>query len=109
MVSSNWFDTKELGMVHYIYIKRGPRLKLLNDTIFLSQKILFVLANSVDPDEMWFHLGVTSIPRVKASSSSICQLFPTEGYNINTNSLQKMLGPHWPKHTILSSADFFQN
>ena len=37
-------------MVHYIL--RGQRLYFKKNVLFLSLKIVFVLANSVDPDEM---------------------------------------------------------
>ena len=46
-------------MVHYIL------LKCQNKIVFFSLKIIFVLANSVDPDEMHhytaFHLGLHSL------------------------------------------------
>ena len=35
-----------------LYILRGCRLYFPNKTVFLSLKIVFVIANSVDPDEM---------------------------------------------------------
>ena len=43
-----------------MYILRGHRLYFSNKIVFLSLKIIFVMANSVDPDEMQhdvtFHL-----------------------------------------------------
>ena len=43
-----------------LFISRGHRLKFSNNIVFLSLKIIFVLANSVDTDEMLlytvFHL-----------------------------------------------------
>ena len=48
-------------MVH-LYISRGDRLEFPNKIVFHSLKIVFVLANSVDLDEMphyaAFHLGL---------------------------------------------------
>ena len=41
----------------------GPKSKILNYKVFLSLKIVFILANSADPDEMTpftaFHLVLT--------------------------------------------------
>ena len=45
-----------------MYTSMGHRLLFQNKIVFLSQTIVFVLANSVDPDEMphskAFHLGL---------------------------------------------------
>ena len=47
-----------------LYILRD---NTVNQTFFLSVKISFVLANSVDPDEMsphaTFHLGIPCLPK----------------------------------------------
>ena len=63
-------------------IATGQKLKLPGTTVFLSLKIILVLANSVDPDEImqhfiWvftvcqsMHLGVNSIQRVKFKHTS---------------------------------------
>ena len=70
--SSFWFQTGPL------YTSRGHRLFFPNKIAFLKKilKIVFVLANSLDPDEMprfcgyldlhcqSTHLGVTSIQRI---------------------------------------------
>ena len=49
-----------------MYIE-GHRLLFPNKIAFLSLKIVFVLANSVDPDEMphyvAFHLGLHCVPK----------------------------------------------
>ena len=49
-----------------MYIMRGHRLQFQKNIIFLSLKIDFVLANSIDPDEMphyaAFHLGLHCLP-----------------------------------------------
>ena len=43
-------------------ISRGYRLEFPNKTVFLSMKIVYIYANSADPDEMpnyaGFHLGL---------------------------------------------------
>ena len=48
-------------------MSRGHRLYFLNKIVFLSLMIVFVLANSVDPDEMphyaAFHLGLHCLPK----------------------------------------------
>ena len=41
-----------------LYILRGNRLLFLNNIIFLSLQINFVLANSADSDEMLHYLGL---------------------------------------------------
>ena len=49
-----------------LYIE-GSRLIFSNQNVFLSLKIVFVLANSVDPDEMphyaAFHLRLHCLPK----------------------------------------------
>ena len=54
------FDTVKSGW-SIIYIE-GPQVIISTKIVFLSLKIYFVLANSVDPDEMLqyaaFHLGL---------------------------------------------------
>ena len=46
---------------------RGHRSKFLNFITFLSLKIVLILANSADPDEMRpyaaFHLGLHCLPK----------------------------------------------
>ena len=45
----------------------GSRVIIKKTSAFLSQKIVFVLANSADPDEMLhygaFHLGLHCLPK----------------------------------------------
>ena len=58
---SFWFDTINLGWS--IAYKVGSKvINPKNKNVFLSMKMAFVLANSVDPDEMLqyaaFHLGL---------------------------------------------------
>ena len=75
MDSSFWFDAINLGW-SIVYIEGAQVIIKKKYIVFLSLKIVFVLANSVDPDEMqhliWlftvlskYDLGVTSIRRVK--------------------------------------------
>ena len=49
------------------YISKGHRLLFTNKVVFHSLKIVFVLANSLDPDEMpkeeAFHLGLHCLPK----------------------------------------------
>ena len=54
--SSFWFQNGPL------YTSRGPSLLFLNKIAFLKKilKIVFVLANSVDPDEMPRFCGISS-------------------------------------------------
>ena len=56
MDSSFWFDTINLEWF------RGHMLKFPNKIVFVSLKIIFVLTNSVDTDEMMhyvaFHLSL---------------------------------------------------
>ena len=60
------------GIVNFVL--RGHRLKFLNYDVFMSLKIVFIMANSTlyhskqrDPDEMphkvAFHLGLHCLPR----------------------------------------------
>ena len=60
MDSSFWIETINLGR-SIVYII-GSQVILLNKIVFLSLKIVFVLANSEDPDEMphsnAFHFGL---------------------------------------------------
>ena len=46
---------------------KGHRLKFLNYDAFMSQRIVFILANSADPDEMphnaAFHQGLHCLPK----------------------------------------------
>ena len=75
-----------------IYILRGHRLYFSKNTVFLSLKIIFVLTNSVDPDEMWhyaaFHLGLQCLPKYLFSGFP-----PSKGkYGINVWKKQ-VVGP----------------
>ena len=54
---SFWFETKNLGW-SIVYIKESQAI-ISKKIAFLSMKIVFVLANSVDPDEMP-HNGIGS-------------------------------------------------
>ena len=79
MDSSFWFDIKACD--GSLYISCHHKL-LFPYKLFLSLKIVLVLANSTDPGEMWHficvftacqstHLGVTSIQRVKYSKTCL--------------------------------------
>ena len=70
---SFWFDIINLEWsIKYI---KGPRLYFTSKIVFLSLKTVFVLANSVDPDEMLlyaafhlvykaaFHQGLHCLPK----------------------------------------------
>ena len=50
-----------------MYISRGNRLLFLKKNVYLSLNIVFVQANSVDPDTMphdaAFHLGLHCFPK----------------------------------------------
>ena len=50
-----------------LYILRAHRLEFPDKIVFLTLKIIFVLAKSVDPDEMphyaAFHLGLHCLPK----------------------------------------------
>ena len=53
------------GLIQYtwddlLYILSGHRLKFPNKIVFLSLKIVFVLAVSVDPDEMLHHVEISN-------------------------------------------------
>ena len=51
MDSSFWFDTIDMGWsIVHVYIE-GSQV-IIYKVVFLSLKILIVLANSVDPDEI---------------------------------------------------------
>ena len=62
MCSSALDLNNKLGKVHCIHQWVRQRLLFQDKILFLSLKIVFVLANSVDPDEMQhskaFHLGL---------------------------------------------------
>ena len=66
MDSSLWFDAINLGW-SIIYIKGSQIIISKNTIVFFSLKIIFVLANSVDPDEMphyaAFYLGLHCLPK----------------------------------------------
>ena len=67
MDSSFWFDTINLGW-SIVYIEWSHVIISKNIKIgFLSLKIVFVLANSVDPDDMLhnaaFHMGLHCFPK----------------------------------------------
>ena len=60
-----------ISMELFILYFDGFPVKLSINDVFLSLKIVFIIANSVDPDEIWVftvcqstHLGVYSIQRV---------------------------------------------
>ena len=59
MDSSFWFNT--IHLKGPLYILRGHRLYVPIKIVFLSLKIVFVLAYSVDSDEMP-HYAICSIP-----------------------------------------------
>ena len=58
-------------MVHAIYWRfAGDSFRI----VFLSLEIVFVIANSVDPDEMChaaFHLGLQCLPKTQFGVTSI--------------------------------------
>ena len=62
MKYSLWFDTMNLGWSIVLSIEECQSL-ISNKIVFFSLKIVFVSANSADPDEMLhyaaFHLGFT--------------------------------------------------
>ena len=66
---SFWFDTLHLGKP--IWHIEGPEV-IPNKIAFLSLKIVFVIANSVDSDEMphyvAFHLGLNWLPKYSCQS-----------------------------------------
>ena len=50
---SLWFNHINFGIVHCKYLYQGVEVyKFQIKIVFLSMTIVFVLANSVDPDEM---------------------------------------------------------
>ena len=57
-------DTISVGLP-ILYFK-GAQVKVLNYDVFLSLKVVLILANSADPDEMQhyaaFHLGLHCLP-----------------------------------------------
>ena len=65
MDSSFWFEMINLGW-SIVYILMGVTGYNFQNQLFLSLTIVFVLANSVDPDEMLqyaaFHLGLHCLP-----------------------------------------------
>ena len=65
MDSFFWLDTIHLGW-SIVYIK-GSQVIISNENCISFSEIVFVLANSVDPDEMLhyaaFHLGLHYLPR----------------------------------------------
>ena len=58
-------NTKSMGVL-IMYFK-GSQVEFLNYCVFLSLKVVLILANSVDPDEMQhyaaFHLGLHCLPK----------------------------------------------
>ena len=85
IVSSFWFETRNLGSPYYI--SRGVRLNLKKkNVVFFFLKIFFTFTNSVDPDEMQhfaaFHLGLHCVqkysfrgfPNTKGNKAWICFL-----------------------------------
>ena len=55
MDSSFWFDAIDFGW-SIVYIE-GSQVVFPNNSEYLSLKIVFVLANSVDPDEMLHYVA----------------------------------------------------
>ena len=59
-------------------ILRGHRLKFLDYDVFLSLKVVLILANSANPDELQhyaaFHLGLHCLPKYLFRDSSIQSL-----------------------------------
>ena len=64
MDSSFWFDTIKLGMVHCSYWG-VTGYNFLIKIVFLSMKILFVLAKSMDPDMKWHFIWVFTVCQSK--------------------------------------------
>ena len=54
------------GIVHFVFL-RGRRSKFLISDVCMSLKLVFILANSADPDEILhnatFHLGLHCLPK----------------------------------------------
>ena len=63
--SSFWFDT--INLEWFIVYIEGLHVIFCKQIVILSLKIIFVLANSVDPNEMphnaAFHLGLHCMPK----------------------------------------------
>ena len=59
------FDTVNLGW--FIIYVEGSHVIISKNIVFRSLNVIFVLANSVDPDEMpyyaAFHLGLHCLPK----------------------------------------------
>ena len=101
MDSSFWFETINLGW-SIVYIKESQVIisKLI---VFLTLKIIFVLANSADSDEMphyaAFHLGFHCLPKkafrpVRKGPARI-------QVNLNTWNLKKNTGGFFsPSHEM---------
>ena len=61
-----YIDTISMGL-SILYFKGSQVEFFLNYSVFLSLKVVLILANSVDPDEMQhyaaFHLGLHCLPK----------------------------------------------
>ena len=67
MESSFWFDTINLGW-SIVFIEGSEDKFYIKNIVFLSLKIVFVLTNSVYPDEMLhyyvaIHQGIHCLPK----------------------------------------------
>ena len=58
-------DTMSVGLP-IVYFK-GSQVEFLNHDVFLSLKVVFIMANNADPDEMQlhaaFHQGLHCLPK----------------------------------------------
>ena len=74
MDSSFWFDAISLEW-SIVYISGSHRLWFSNKIVFLSMKIVIVLANSRDPDGMLhhvvFHLGLHCLSKYRPPDKSV--------------------------------------
>ena len=72
------------------YILRGHKLYFPHTNVFLSLKIVFVIANRIDSDEMpHYHLGLHCLPKnAKSFSGFNCFAFGAP-YEINTCTFGK--------------------
>ena len=61
----HFYTSMELSILYFIF--RGCQRYFPWNDVFLSLKIVFILANSADPDEMphyaAFHLGLHCLPK----------------------------------------------
>ena len=77
MDSSTWYDTIHLGW--FIVHKKGSQVSFPNNDVISSLKLLSILANSADPDEMphyaAFHLGLHCLPKYLFSCLGVYKEF----------------------------------